>query len=257
MTNRTDVVRVLLADPHPLFRSAFRVALESMPDLRVVAAVGDGLAALAEAEDLRPDVALVRAGLPPCGEVTLTELITTHVPECRVVVLAETEDRDTLAAVLEAGGSGYLTDQSPLPELVDAVRSANRGEMLVPSRMLEHVFGRLVRRRHEDDVARRIARLTPREREVLGLLAEGAGNAIIAEALLISPQTARTHIQKVIKKLEVHSRLEAVLLVTRPGLPDDLRRDHGWSQRQVMAAATPTPTPTIPPPTPAITAATP
>jgi DNA-binding NarL/FixJ family response regulator len=243
-------VRVLLADPHPLFRGAFRVALESVPDLRVVAAVGDGLDALAEAERLHPDVALLRAGLPPCGEVTLTELITTHVPECRVLVLTDLEDRDTLAAALEAGASGYLTEQSPLPELVDAVRVAHRGEMLVSSRMLEHVFGRLVRRRHEDDVARRIARLTPREREVLGLLAEGAGNAVIAEALLISPQTARTHIQKVIKKLEVHSRLEAVLLVTRPGLPDDFHQDPGRHPRPVITAAPVVAPAPIPAPTP-------
>jgi DNA-binding NarL/FixJ family response regulator len=226
MDDRAGMLTVLLADPGPLSRGALQVALDNEPDLRVVAAVGDGLQALARAEELQPRVAVLRTDLPPMGHVTLTELLVSHVPGCRVLVLTDADaDPPLVLAVLEAGGSGFLTQQSGLADLVEAVRAVDRGEMRVPRRMLEHVFGHLVRARQEDDVLQRIARLTPRERQVLGLLAEGAGNERIAAVLHISPQTARTHIQKVIKKLDVHSRLEAVLLVTRHGLADDLRPD--------------------------------
>ena len=106
------------------------------------------------------------------------------------------------------------------------MRALHRGEMLVPPRMLGNVFAQLIwHRKEHENVARKVARLTPREREVLWLLAEGSGNEAIGNALHISPQTARTHIQRVIKKLGVHSRLEAAVLVTQNGPFDEHRAD--------------------------------
>jgi two-component system, NarL family, nitrate/nitrite response regulator NarL len=219
-------VRVLLADEQLMFREAIRVALENETDMHVVADVADGLTAVAEAERLSPDVALLQANLPQCNGAAVAKLLKIRLPDCKALVLSHAEDQEMLAACLEAGATGYLTRQSSLRELVDAVRGVHGGEMLVPSRMLSAAFAKLLWHRKEyDDVARRIARLTPREREVLRLLAEGGGNEAIGNALLISPQTARTHIQKVIKKLGVHSRLEAALLVTQNGVFDELRVD--------------------------------
>lgn len=218
-------MRILLADEHALFREAMRVVLENQPDLTVVAEAGDGLQAISEAERVRPEVALLDTDLPNCNGVRATYLIKERVPECRVLVLATQEDQATLIAALEAGATGYLTKDRPLAELIDAARDVYRGETRIPRGMLGALLSRLILRRREQDVAlRRTAQLTKREKEVLALLADGADKHAIAQALVISPQTARTHIQNVLAKLRVHSRLEAVALVRQNGILEDLAR---------------------------------
>jgi DNA-binding NarL/FixJ family response regulator len=216
-------LRILLADEQSLFREALRVVLEAESDLRVVADVRDGLHAVAEADRTRPDVALLHAALPNCDGISAIALIKERVPNCKVLVLTDEEDQGALTHALEAGANGYLTKESPVGELVDAVRAVHRGETLVPSRMLGRLFDGLIRHRRDQDAAIRLmSRLTRREREVLALLAEGAGNEAIAEVLIISPETARTHIQNVLSKLGVHSRLEAATFVMQNGILDHL-----------------------------------
>ena len=216
-------MRILLADEQSLFREALRVVLEAESDLRVVADVRDGLHAVAEADRTRPDVALLHAALPNCDGISAIALIKERVPDCKVLVLTDEEDQGALTHALEAGANGYLTKESPVGELVEAVRAVHRGETLVPSRMLGRLFDGLIRHRRDQDAAIRLmSRLTRREREVLALLAEGAGNEAIAEVLIISPETARTHIQNVLSKLGVHSRLEAATFVMQNGILDHL-----------------------------------
>lgn len=130
-----------------------------------------------------------------------------------------------LLEVLDAGANGYLTRDAPLAELIRATRAVHGGETLVPPKMLGPLLSSLLRRKRDQDRAfERLARLTVREREVLALLAQGSDNDGIARALVISPQTARTHIQNILGKLEVHSRLEAAAFVTRSGLLGNLVR---------------------------------
>jgi DNA-binding NarL/FixJ family response regulator len=216
-------IRILLADGQSLFREAVKVVLGSEAGLEVVAEAGDGLEAVAEAERTSPNVALVDLNLPNCDGVRATFLITERVPDCRVVVLADDEDESNLVNAVEAGASGFLTKESPLAELIQATRAIHRGETLIPRQMLGPLLRRLIlRRREQDEALRRMSRLTRREREVLALLAEGADNDGIAQALVISPQTARTHIQNVLSKLGVHSRLEAAAFVVQNGILDDL-----------------------------------
>lgn len=216
-------IRILIADEQSLFREAVRVVLERQADLDVVAEARDGLQAVAEAERTRPDVAIVDAGLPNGDGVRATAMIKARVPECRVLVLSGEDDQRTLMSALEAGASGYLTKGSPLAELIDATRVVHEGNTLIPPRMLGALLAQLIRRRREQDEALRCAsELTRREREVLALVAEGADNDAIAQALVISPQTARTHIQNVLGKLGVHSRLEAAALARQNGLVEDL-----------------------------------
>jgi DNA-binding NarL/FixJ family response regulator len=216
-------VRILLADGQSLFREAVKVVLGNEPGLEVVAEAGDGLDAVAEAERVRPNIALVDLNLPNCDGVRATYLITERVPACRVVVLADEEDESVLVNAIEAGASGYLTKESPLAELIQATRAIHRGETLIPRQMLGPLLKRLiVRRREQDEALQRIAKLTKREREVLAYLAEGRDNDGIAQALVISPQTARTHVQNMFTKLGVHSRLGAAAFVTRNGILDEL-----------------------------------
>jgi DNA-binding NarL/FixJ family response regulator len=216
-------IRILIADAHSLFREAVAAALRAEPGFQVVAEARDGLAAVDEAVRTGPDVALLDESLPNCDGVRATRLITENLPGCRVIVLAAEESQETLARAVEAGAAGYLPKTSPLRDLVQSARAIKRGEMLIPPRMLGDLIDRLLRRRRDQDQAlRRMARLTRREKEVLVLLAQGGDNDTIAQSLVISPQTARTHIQNVLGKLEVHSRLEAAALAIQSGLMEDL-----------------------------------
>jgi DNA-binding NarL/FixJ family response regulator len=220
-SNGPAAVRVLIADAHSLFREALSAALSIHPDLEVVAVAGDGVEAVAQASRSEPEVAVLAADLPRYDGVRAAGLIRERLPSCRIVILAEASDHETLADAVHAGANGYLTKASPLTDLVDAIRAVHRGDTLVPATMLGELLARLIdRRREQDEAMRRIRRLTPREREVLALLANGGDNDSIAAALVISPQTARTHIQNVLVKLGVHSRLEAAALAIQNGLPD-------------------------------------
>jgi DNA-binding NarL/FixJ family response regulator len=219
MTERR--VTLLLADDHALFREAVRAALSSESGLEIVAEAHDGREAVAKASRMRPNVALVDASLPNCDAIRATELIVERIPDCRVIILGDSEDEKLLVQAVEAGASGFLTKASPLRTLVDAVKRVDAGETLIPGGMLGALLARLVNRRHQqDDALRMMVRLTRREKEVLGLLAQGADNDAIAGALVMSPQTARTHIQNILGKLGVHSRLEAAAFVVRNGLQD-------------------------------------
>jgi len=124
---------------------------------------------------------------------------------------------------MEADASGYVTKESGLDQLVEATRAVHRGETRVPSKMLGPLLGRLIhRQRDEDEAMRKLSRLTRREREVLALMMRGADNAVIAQALTISPETARTHIQNILGKLGLHSRLEAVAFASGNGIVNRL-----------------------------------
>jgi two-component system, NarL family, response regulator LiaR len=212
-------VRVLLADGHSLFREALVETLENDGRLKVVADARDGWGAVREAVRTEPDVAVLDADLSDCDGFQATRRIRERVPDCRVLLVAAEENEGTLAAAIHAGASGFLTKVSPLSELVEAVLHVNGGETLIPTRMLGGLLDRLLRRaRTEEQAAHRISRLTAREREVLALLAQGGDNESIGRALVISPQTARTHIQNVLVKLQVHSRLEAAAIAVQNGL---------------------------------------
>ncbi len=227
MADGGTILRIVLADEQSLFREAVKVVLESQVDIEVVAEARDGQQAVAAVEQTKPDVALLDVNLPNCDGIRATSLIKERVPDCRVLVLTGEEDQATLVEALEAGASGYLTKECPLSELIEATRAVHRGETLIPPRMLGSLLSRLIhRRREQDDALQRISKLTKREKEVLAFLAEGRDNDGIAQALVISPETARTHIQNVLGKLEVHSRLEAAAFVIQNGILDDLAGVH-------------------------------
>jgi two-component system nitrate/nitrite response regulator NarL len=216
-------VKVLLADGHSLFREAMRVVLEAQDDLSVIAEASDGMQALAKARVNEPDVALIDLQLPNSDGLRTTASLADTQPSCRTLVLSDDEDEELLVQALEAGASGFISKSSPINELLSATRRVNAGETVVPPQMLGGLLGRLIARRRERDHSMRLlARLTSREREVLALLARGADKAGIARALVISPETARTHVQNVLHKLELHSRLEAAAFVMQSDLLDEL-----------------------------------
>jgi DNA-binding NarL/FixJ family response regulator len=219
-----EPIRVLLADGQSLFREAMRVVLETQPDFDVVGEAADGMQAVSEAERTKPDVALIDVHLPNGDGIRATNMIAERVPGCRILILCEQEDERLLISSLEAGATGFVTKGSPIGELIETTRRVYKGETTIPPQMLGAILARLIRRNRDHNHAmRRLSRLTRREREVLALLAQGADNAGIAQPLVISPQTARTHVQNVLGKLGVHSRLEAAAFVVQNSLLEELQ----------------------------------
>lgn len=221
--SQTERIRVLIADEHALFVQAVRVVLEREPDLHVVAEARGGSDAVVEGERTRPDVALIGASLATRDGSPAADTLRRRVPSCRVLVLTDEPDDAALRRAIEAGASGYVTKTIPMGELIAAIRSVQRGDTLVPPHMLGQLFaGFFSQRAEQREALRLLSLLSRREQEVLRLLVDGSGNEEIGRALVISPQTARTHIQRVIRKLGVHSRLEAAMLATQSGIVDEL-----------------------------------
>jgi DNA-binding NarL/FixJ family response regulator len=225
------LIRILVAEEQSLFLQAVRVALEEEEDFSVVGEVRTGLDAIAVAIRTRPDVALLASWLPRNFDSgKLTTLIKSQLPECKIVILADEEDQEVLISALDAGASGLVTKDSPLDRLIDGVRAAHAGEQVIPPGMMDGLLTLLLERRSGQQRAlQRLDRLTARQRVVLAHLAEGASNDWIAERLVISPQTARTHIQNVLNSLGVHSRLEAAAFVINNQLLDELRESENRS----------------------------
>jgi DNA-binding NarL/FixJ family response regulator len=212
-------IRLLLADQHSLFRQALREIFDRETDLQVVADAGTEKETLTEVQRTTPDVVLVDAGLLGPNSTDTIERIKDLGPECRVVVLSSVEDGETLARVIESGAQGYLTKDCALTEVMAAARAVHEGDTVVPPSMLGDLLSRLVRRRRfEEEATSRLSNLSRRERQVLALLAQGGNKESIAQTLVISPETVRTHIQHVLAKLGVHSRLEAASFAIQGGI---------------------------------------
>jgi DNA-binding NarL/FixJ family response regulator len=230
-------IKILLAGQHALLLQAIHSALDNEPDIDVVAETRSGPETVAEAEDVTPDVGVLEVDTSRGEGLQIVATLRKQVPSCRIILLADGEDLNILIDGLEAGAHGYVSKESPLADLLEAARAVIRGELLIPSLMLSRVITRLIQRRKErDEGVTRVSGLTPREREVLRLLATGADNAAIGRALVISPQTARTHIQNILSKLGAHSRLEAVALARGSGIfEDDVARTFVDDEREMIA----------------------
>ena len=211
-------IRLMIADEHALFRQALRIVLERERDLEVVGEARTGSDAIVQAERVRPDIAVVSAMLAGVNCASVTASIRQRAPGCRVIVLTDETDQAALHRAIESGSSGYLTKEMPMTDLIAAIRDVHRGDTLVPPNMLGPLFeGLFSQRREQRESFRVLSSLSGREQQVLALLIDGAGNEEIGRVLVISTQTARTHIQRVIRKLGVHSRLQAVIFAARHG----------------------------------------
>lgn len=204
-------IRVLIVDDHLVFAQALQTALALEPDLEVVGVVSQGLAASREAVRTSPHVVLMDYGLPDVSGAVATEAIKELMPSVQVVLLTSYSETRVLLESLRAGVSGFLPKEKAVSDVVEAVRLAAAGEMRIPPATLRSLLARL-----DAEPAATSQRplvsdgLTPREQEVLQCLADGATQETIAERLEISPNTVRTHVQRILQKLGVHSKLEAV-----------------------------------------------
>ncbi|WP_199424870.1 response regulator [Actinotalea solisilvae] len=216
--------RILLVDDQALLRMGFRLVLEAEDDLEVVGEAGDGRAAVDQVAALRPDVVLMDVRMPNVNGIEATERIAAAHPETRVLILT-TFDLDEYAfAALRAGASGFLLKDARPAELVAAVRTVASGDAVVSPRvtrrMLELFSGQLPAPGdpEPDGTDPRLAELTPRELEVLRCVADGQSNAEVAERLFLSEATVKTHVGRVLAKLGVRDRVQAVVLAYETGL---------------------------------------
>jgi two-component system nitrate/nitrite response regulator NarL len=211
VTTPRGAAALVLAEVPSLFRAALVEALDAERDLEVVGVAGSGAEAHALVQRLRPELLLVAVHLDQRNAgLRLSRAVQDVGSPPHVLVLIDTQDATEILSALETGAVGTVSRDDRLDDVLRTVRAALRGEACVPRRLLGSVLGELIARRRRDDAVQlRYGRLSRREREVLALLAEGLDHTRIAMALVISPQTARTHIQNILEKLEVHSRVEA------------------------------------------------
>ncbi|UCC64834.1 MAG: response regulator transcription factor [Anaerolineae bacterium] len=206
-------IRVLLADDHAVLREATAELVEHQPDMEVVGQAGTGEETLALVKELRPDVAVVDIAMPRLNGLEATRAIVAECPDTRVLILTAHEDPEHVIALLEAGAVGYLPKTVRLNELLDAIRATSRGESVLPPSVASVVV------RHLSGAGERTAEetLTPREMEVLRLVAQGLTNYQIARQLGLSVRTVEAHLTHIYAKLGVSSRTEAALLAQRRG----------------------------------------
>lgn len=212
-------IRVLVVDDYDLFRTGLASLLGAEPDIEVAAQASGGRAAIRLASELHPDVVLMDLRMPDLGGAAATREILMRQPKTRVVVFTVLSEDEHVAEAMEAGACGFLAKETPVHEVITAVRAAARGVAWLSPRAAEVVLARL--RKPELDQApdgHRIQDLSPRERDVLQLIARGMENAEIAGALDISPRTAKNHVSSILAKLELPSRIQAAIFAVRHGL---------------------------------------
>ena len=214
--------RVLLVDDQPLLRTGFRMILSAESDLTVVGEAGDGASAVELARRLKPDVVLMDIRMPGMDGIQATRALAGPGVEdpIKVLMLTTFGLDEYVVESLRAGASGFLLKDAPAEDLVEAIRIVAAGEaLLAPSvtrRLLDRVASRLPRA--TEDTIPALAELTEREMEVLKLLARGLSNAEIAEKLVISETTVKTHVSRVLAKLDLRDRVQAVILAYETGL---------------------------------------
>jgi DNA-binding NarL/FixJ family response regulator len=210
-------VRLLLIDDHPVVRQGLRTFLATRPDFEVVGEAGDGETAIAEAARLRPDVILMDLVMPGVDGLEAIGRIRAADPAARILVLTSFASADQVLPALRAGAAGYLLKDAAPAELEAAIRAVHRGEGLLDPAVTATVLAEFAQPASTDPG---YASLTPREREVLGLLARGLSNAAIARELVVAEKTVKTHVSSILAKLRLADRTQAALYAARLGLSE-------------------------------------
>lgn len=221
--SRPGPVSVVLADDQALMRMGFRMVLDAEDDIEVIGEASDGASAIAQARALHPDVILMDVRMPGMNGIEATEQICRLCPGTRILILT-TFDLDEYAfAGLRAGASGFLLKDTRPAELAEAIRTVAGGEAVVSPRVTRRMLEMFASHLPEGGAQKagedaRLTALTPREREILVLMAQGMSNAEIAHHLVVSATTVKTHVGNILAKLDVRDRVQAVVVAYETGL---------------------------------------
>ena len=210
-------IRVVVCDDQPLIRTGFATIIGAQPDLEVVGECGDGQAAIDLATRLRPDVVVMDVRMPVLDGIGATRLLAGAGVARPVKVLVVTSGEYVYEA-LRAGASGFLLKDAPAAQLLHGIRTVATGEPLLAPEVTRQLVGKYAARIRPVEGTPADAALTPRELEVLRLIADGQSNSEIAEALVLSPETVKTYVSRILTKLELRDRVQAVVYAYRTGL---------------------------------------
>lgn len=215
MTTPSAKLRVILADDHPIIRSGIRNLIDQCDDITVVGEADDGISALEMAHRLKPDVLVMDVEMPGMTGVEIARQIQREGSDIRLLALSAHDDEQYIFGLLDAGVAGYLTKTEAPTTIIEAVRGVARGEEGWLSRS---IMAQVVRRRNSGPASDPLRQISPREKEVLKLLAQGFSNEDIGQHLSISLGTVRNHLTNLFAKLEVRSRTEASYWAWRNGI---------------------------------------
>ena len=221
------IVRVLLADDDALIRAGLAVVLGTAPDLKVVAEAADGIEAVDLCLRHTPDVVLMDIRMPGIDGIEATRRLVAWQPDIKILILTTFQDDEYVYGALRAGASGFLLKRASPERLLDAVRTVAAGEALLDPLVTQSLIRRFLATGGSKvpgpsfENRRQLDRLTERERQVLLLVAQGRSNAEIADLLVIAESTAKTHVKRVLAKIDVHDRAQAVVFAYRSGLITD------------------------------------
>ena len=217
-------IRILVADDDALLRAGLSVILGTAADLEVVAEAGDGMEAVQLCLQHTPDVVLMDVRMPGIDGIEATRRLVAARPETKILILTTFHDDDYVYGALRAGASGFLLKRTSPERLLDAVRTVAAGEALLDPSVTRNLISRFLRAgpatatEPSAEIRRQLLRLTERERQVLLLVAQGRSNAEIADLLVIAESTAKTHVKRVLAKIDAHDRAQAVVFAYRSGL---------------------------------------
>jgi DNA-binding NarL/FixJ family response regulator len=222
-TGHDDVIRVLIADDQALFRRGLYVVLGTEDTIDVVGEAEDGMAAIAKAEELAPDVVLMDVRMPRVNGIEATRRIREILPTTRILMLTVSDEEDDLYEAIKAGANGYLLKEISVEEVAGAIHAVMRGQSLITPSMASKLlseFNSLAKRAAEKEEQLPAPVLTARELEVLKLVARGMSNRDVADQLFISENTVKNHVRNILEELHLHSRMEAVMYAVRKRLLD-------------------------------------
>jgi DNA-binding NarL/FixJ family response regulator len=211
-------MKILLADDHNVLRKGLRRILEEQPDLEVVGEASDGRQAVSLAQSLKPDIVVMDIAMPLMNGLEATRQILQRNSSLNVLILSMYSDENYVVQVLRAGARGYLLKDTAEEDLITAVRTVAKGQPFFSPKIAKLLLGDSMQRIRHEGVTDSYELLTPREREVLQLIAEGKSNKEVAAALFVSPTTIETHRARIMDKLDLHSTADIVLYAVRKGI---------------------------------------
>ena len=217
-----DQLRVLIVDDHALFRRGLESVLEDEPDITVVGEASDGHEAVAKSQELMPDVVLMDVRMPRRSGIEAAREIRAILPHVRILMLTVSEEEADLYEAIKAGASGYLLKEIPTEEIPPAIRSVVAGQSRISPSMASKLLTEFSTMSKQAEERRLMPppHLTDREMEVLQQVANGLNNRDIARELFISENTVKNHVRNILEKLQLHSRMEAVVYAVRQNIVD-------------------------------------